>query len=114
MGAGHSAYPGDGAGQVFSHRADQQNIRESNVDVFPTFANKAMEIKDASFATAMFARLEKADNPNIYLAAAKALIAFSDKDINRQIVEVSKRNPNLRKDWGGQEFVQMLKENRIE
>jgi len=90
-----------------------KNIREINVHQFPAFADKALKVKDTSFMTSLFARLEIEDNPHIYLKATKVLIAFNDSNINRQIVEVSKRNVNLRKGWGGQAFVQLLKENNI-
>lgn len=90
-----------------------KNIREINVHQFPTFADKALKIKDSSFVTSIFARLETEDNPNIYLKATEVLIALKDKDINRRIVEVSKRNSNLQKDWGGKEFTKLLKDNGI-
>lgn len=90
-----------------------KNIREINVHQFPTFADKALQLKDTSFVTSLFDRLEKEDNAYIYLKATEVLIAFHDKDINRRIIEVPKRNANLRKDWGGQEFIKLLKENSI-
>jgi len=90
-----------------------KNIREINVHQFPTFADKVLKIKDTSFVTSLFDRLEKEDNAYIYLKATEVLIAFKDKDINRRILEISKRNPNLRKDWGGRDFSKLLKENGI-
>jgi len=90
-----------------------KNIRQINVEEFPTFAEKALKLKDTSFLTSLFARLEKEDNPHIYLKATQVLIAFNNKDINRRIVEVSKRNSNLRKGWGGQDFAKLLKDNDI-
>ena len=90
-----------------------KNLREINVHQFPTFAYKALKIKDSSFVTSLFDRLEKEDNAYIYLKATEVLIAFKDKDINRRIIEVSKRNPSLRKDWGGKDFAKLLKENGI-
>lgn len=91
-----------------------KNIREINVHQFPILADKALKIKDASFVTSLFNRLETEDNPHIYLKATEVLIALNDTNINKRIIEVSKRNPNLRKGWGGQEFSKMLKENGIE
>lgn len=90
-----------------------KNVKEINVHQFPTFADKALKIKDSSFVTSLLYRLEEEDNPYIYLKATEVLIAFKDKEINKQIVEVSKRNPSLRKDWGGKEFSQLLKGNNI-
>ena len=90
-----------------------KNIREINVHQFPTFANKASQIKDSSFVSSLFNRLEKEDNAHIYLKATEALISFQDKNINRRIIEVSKRNTNLRKDWGGEAFTQLLKKHNI-
>jgi hypothetical protein len=90
-----------------------KNIREINVHQFPTFADKALKIKDTSFVTSLFVRLEKEDNAYIYLKATEVLIAFKDKDINRRILEVSKTNPDLKKDWGRKEFTKLLKDNGI-
>lgn len=90
-----------------------KNIREINVHQFPTFAEQALKIKDTSFVTSLFDRLEKEWNAHIYLKATEVLIAFKDKDINRRLAEASKRNPNLRKDWGGKEFLKLLKDNGI-
>jgi hypothetical protein len=90
-----------------------KSIREINVHQFPIFADKALKIRDTSFVTSLFVRLEKEDNAHIYLKATEVLIAFNDKNINRQIVEVFKRNVSLRKDWGGRSFSKLLKENGI-
>ena len=90
-----------------------RNIREINVHQFPTFADKALKIKDTSFVSSLFDRLKTEDNPHIYLKATEVLIAFKDKEINRRIVEVSKTNPDLRKDWGGKEFTKLLRDNGI-
>jgi len=97
----------------FAFEVINKNIRDINVHQFPTFADKALKIKDMSFVASLFARLEKEDNPHIYLKATEALIGFKDKNINRRIVEVSKRNVNLRNGWGGQDFARLLEENNI-
>lgn len=89
------------------------NIRKVNVHSFPTFADQAMKLKDASSVIALFDRLETEDNPYIYLKATEVLIAFKDEGINKRIIEVSKRNPNLKYDWGGEEFARLLKKNKI-
>lgn len=91
-----------------------KNIRQINIDQFPSFADKALQLKDTSFVTSLFARLEKEDNAYIYLKATEVLIAFHDKEIHRRIIAVSRRNEHLRKGWGGTEFVMLLKENNIE
>ncbi len=90
-----------------------KNIREINVHQFPTFADKALKLKDTSFVTSLFDRLETEDNAYIYLKATEVLIAFNDEDINKRIIEVAKRNPSLHKNWGGQDFSKLLKENGI-
>ena len=91
-----------------------KNIREINVHQFPTFADKVLKLKDTSFVTSIFARIEKEDNAYIYLKAAEVLIAFHDKNINKRIIEVARRNANLRKGWGGQDFAKLLKDNGIQ
>jgi hypothetical protein len=100
--------------KIFAIELINKNIKEIDVHQFPIFADKAEKIKDISFVASLFDRLEKESNPHIYLKATKVLISFNDKDINRRIVDVSKRNLNLRKDWGGKEFSKLLKENGIE
>jgi hypothetical protein len=90
-----------------------KNIREINVHQFPTFANKALKIRDTSFVSSLFDRLKTEDNPYIYLKATAVLVALKDKEINKRIVEVAKTNPALKKDWGGKEFTKLLKDNGI-
>lgn len=90
-----------------------KNIREINVHQFPTFADKALKIRDTSFVSSLFDRLKTEDNPHIYLKATEVLIDFKDKEINERIVEVAKTNPALKKDWGGKEFTKLLKDNAI-
>ena len=90
-----------------------ENIRQINVHEFPTFANKAFKLKDISFVASLLHRLATEDNPHIYLKAAEVLIAFRDKNINRKIINAYHQNRNLHKDWGGQEFAKLLKENNL-
>ena len=90
-----------------------KNIKEINVHEFPTFADKALQLRDTSLITSVFTRLETEDNPYVYLKGAEVLIAFHDANINKRLIDVSKRNPNLHKDWGGQEFAKLLEENHI-
>jgi hypothetical protein len=94
-------------------RLINENIRQINVHEFPTFADKAFELKDTSLVSALLARLATEDNPHIYLKAAEVLIAFRDKAINRKITNVYRKNKNLRKGWGGQEFAELLQENNL-
>lgn len=90
-----------------------KNIREINVHQFPTFADKALKIRDTSFVSSLFYRLKSENNPHIYLKATAVLITLKDKEINKRIVEVAKTNPALKKDWGGEEFTKLLKDNGI-
>ena len=78
-----------------------------------SFSIDQKNIKDTSFISSLFDRLKTEDNPHIYLKATEVLITFKDKDISRRIVEISKTNPNLSKDWGGKEFTKLLKDNGI-
>jgi len=98
----------------FALKAINKNIRECDVHQFPIFADKALKIKDTSFVESLFYRLDKEDNPHIYLKATEVLIAFNDKGINIRIVEVYKRNPGLRKDWGGKALSELLEKNGIQ
>ncbi|MCF1715977.1 hypothetical protein L0U88_15155 [Flavihumibacter sp. RY-1] len=99
--------------RVYAIELINKNIREINVHQFPTFADKALKIRDTSFVSSLFDRLKTEDNPHIYLKATSVLIALKDKEIDQRIVEVAKTNPALRKDWGGRAFTKLLKENGI-
>lgn len=90
-----------------------KNIREINVHQFPTFADKALKLGDASFISSLFDRLRIEDNPHIYLKATHVLIALKNKEINKRIAELAKINPALKKGWGGKEFTKLLKDNGI-
>jgi hypothetical protein len=90
-----------------------KNIRVINVHQFPTFADKALKLRDTSFVSSLFDRLKTEDNPHIYLKATSVLNALKDKEIDKRIVEVAKTNPALKKDWGGIEFTNLLKDNGI-
>jgi len=90
-----------------------KNIRDVNVHVFGTFADKALKLRDESCIRALLTRLEKEDNPNVYLKAAKVLVTFNSKEINRQIASAPERNANLKTGWGGESYARLLKENGI-
>lgn len=85
-----------------------RNLLEIDVHSFPTFADKALQLRDASFVETLFVRLKNEDNPYVYLKAAKVLIAFGDATINKRIVESYGDNNNLKKGWGGKEFALLL------
>ncbi len=91
-----------------------KNSRNSDVFRFSAFADKALEIKNISLAAAFLDRLAREDNPHIYLKATEVLIALKNKDINKQIIAVAKRNPALRKGWGREAFKKLLKKKHIE
>src|SRR4030095_177549 len=81
-----------------------KNLLEGDVIQFSDFADNVLKLKDISLITSLVTRLEKEDNPHVYLKATETLISFNDKRINHQILEVSKRNANLRAGWGGKSF----------
>ena len=90
-----------------------RNLLNEDISTFQFFAGKAAQIKDTSFVGQLFIRLEKDDNPHIYLRAAEALIAFNIKDINKRIAVTNSINRNLTKGWGGEEFTKLLKGKNI-
>lgn len=92
----------------------RENIKKSNVHSFPLYATKASEIKDKSFVKPLIEILETEWNAHIYLSATKALIAYNNQEINKQILNARTKNENLRKDWGGKAFDKLLAENGIE
>lgn len=91
--------------QSFAIDLIRKNIGKIDVHQFPLFADKVQKPRNASLINALFARLEKESNPHVYLKAAEVLIAFTDKDINKRIIEVYGRNPSLKEGWGGEEFL---------
>jgi hypothetical protein len=97
----------------FAIKMINKNIREVNVHEFPAFANKVLILRDTSFISSLFARLETESNPYVYIEATKVLIAFNDKNINKKIGEIYRRNADLRKDWGGRDLAKLLRENKI-
>lgn len=74
---------------------------------------KQQKSKDKLFIEPLFGRLEEESNPHVYLKVAEALIKYGDTKINKRILEVRKKNKDLNKDWGGDEFDKLLKENHI-
>ncbi len=99
--------------RAFGLKAINRNLLNEDISTFQFFAVKAAQIKDTSFVGQLFIRLEKDDNPHIYLRAAEALIEFNSKDINKKIVDTKKINSNLTKGWGGEEFNKLLKDKNI-
>lgn len=97
----------------FAIKVIDRNLLNEDISTFQFFAAKAAQIKDTSFVGQLFIRLEKDDNPHIYLRAAEALIAFNSKDINKRIAATNNINSNLTKGWGGEEFKKLLKDENI-
>ena len=99
--------------RAFAIKVINRNLLNEDISTFQFFAAKAAQIKDTSFVGQLFIRLEKDDNPHIYLRAAEALIEFNNKDINKRIADTKKINSNLTKGWGGEEFSKLLKDKNI-
>jgi len=89
------------------------NLRQADVHMYPIFSRRAAEICSRSFVIPLFERIEREDNPWIYLEAVKALIAYNDHSINKKILECRQKNKNLGTGWGGKELNSLLKENNI-
>lgn len=89
------------------------NLMQADVHVYPIFSRKAAEICSPSFLKPLFERLDKEDNPWIYLEAVKALIAYKNQGINKKILESRQKNMALRTGWGGKDLDSLLKENNI-
>jgi len=97
----------------FAIKVIDRNLLNEDISTFQFFATKAAQIKDTSFVGQLFIRLEKDDNPHIYLRAAEALIEFNSNDINKRIANTKKVNSNLTKGWAGEEFNKLLKDKNI-
>jgi len=89
-----------------------EQIEKADVHNLPLFTSKVN--KQEMFIKPLFKRLEKADNPHIYLDIVKTLIEFKNDEINKGILETRKRNNNLNENWGGKDLDRLLAENGIE
>jgi hypothetical protein len=89
------------------------NLKQADVHVYPIFSRKAAEICSPSFLNPLFERLDREDNPWIYLETVKALIAYKNDGINKKILESRQKNRALRTGWGGRDLDSLLKENNI-
>ncbi|GAK91820.1 hypothetical protein JCM19297_4 [Nonlabens ulvanivorans] len=90
-----------------------EQIEKANVHNLPLFTSKVN--KQEMFIKPLFKRLEKADNPHVYLDIVKTLIEFKNDEINKEIIETRKRNNNLNENWGGgKDLDRLLAENGIE
>lgn len=78
---------------------------------FYLFADKAAALKERSLVDPLLERMLKEDNANIYLKAAKTLIAYKDKTVNARIAAAHKHIPDH--NWGKKEYETLLKKNGI-
>lgn len=95
-----------------SNKIITEQIERANVHNLPLFTSKVNQ--QEIFIKPLFKRLEKADNPHVYLNIVKMLIEFKNNDINKEILETRKRNNNLNENWGGKALDKLLAENGIE
>lgn len=94
-----------------SNKIIKEQIENADVHNLPLYTSKVD--RQIMFVEPLFNRLETAWNAHIYLNIVKTLIEFNDKDINKRIVEMRKKNNNLNKDWGGKALDDLLSENGI-
>jgi len=94
-----------------SNKIIEEQIRKADVHNLPIFTSKVNQQR--IFIKPLFDRLENADNPHIYLDIIKTLIEFNDLNINKEILEVRKRNNSLNENWGAKALDELLEENNI-
>ena len=94
-----------------SNRIIAEQIENSNVHNLSLFTSKVNQ--QEIFIEPLFKRLENAWNAHIYLNLVETLLKFKDENINKRILEVRKRNPNLNEKWGGKALDKLLEENNI-
>lgn len=95
-----------------SNKIIEEQIQKANVHNLPLFTSKVN--RQEIFVKPLFQRLEKADNPHVYLNIIKTLLEFRNDEINIEILETRKRNNNLNENWGAKELDKILSENGIE
>ena len=95
-----------------SNKIIEEQIQKANVHNLPLFTSKVN--RQEIFVKPLFQRLEKADNPHVYLNIIKTLLEFRNDEINKEILETRKRNNNLNENWGAKELDKILSENGIE
>jgi hypothetical protein len=88
-----------------------QKIENENVNDLPLYTSKVN--KQKIFIKSLFNRIEKDSNAHVYLNIIKTLIEFKDENINKEILEVRKRNNSMNENWGGKALDELLEENNI-
>ena len=94
-----------------SNKIIEEQIRKADVHNLPLYTSKVNQQR--IFIKPLFDRLENANNPHIYLDIIKTLIEFNDLNINKEILEVRKRNNSLNENWGAKALDELLEENNI-
>ena len=90
-----------------------RNIKKAAVLEFQVYASRVSARPDTAYIEPLLERIEQEDNAYVYLEATKILIAYHSPAINQRILAIKKTNPALTKDWGGKDFMALLKENGI-
>jgi hypothetical protein len=88
-----------------------EQIKNSNVHDFPLYTSKVK--KQNIFIEPLLKRLEKEDNPHIYLNIVETLISYDDVEINNEILNIRKINVSLTDNWGGKALDELLEKNKI-
>lgn len=89
----------------------EEKIRTSDISNFRLYTSKVE--KQDIFVRPLLDRLEKDDNPHVYLNIIKTLIEFKDLKINKEILEIRKRNIHMNENWWSDSLDELLKENNI-
>jgi hypothetical protein len=90
-----------------------KNILSVNVHVFPVFSKKASFIKDESSIEPLFARMEKEDNPHIYIEAVRAILTYERKELNQRLMQIVEKRGLLKEGWSVQELEKILRSKGV-
>ncbi|PWV55881.1 hypothetical protein [Chitinophaga sp. S165] len=90
-----------------------KNIKDINAPLYNLYADKVLALRDDSCVKALLSRLEIESSPYAYLKIAEVLVAFGDENMKREIVEISKRNVQMKQEWAREDFAKLLNGHNI-
>ena len=96
-------HPEDGTGIIREH------LESPDPQTYQVYAAKASVLLDTSFVKPLLHALATAGDPYTSLAAARALAAYTDSAIRRQLKVAARKNRNLQKGWIAKELRELLK-----
>lgn len=86
----------------------KKTVAAANVHEFCSLVESPDFPRAKALIPALFARYESDDNPHIFLAAAKAIMAYDSDDLNTRLRDEAGKRPQLHTGWGGDALKELL------